>query len=196
MYDPPPSDFSGYEFTASARPAQPADHAIARASLQKTQRTLSRRKRPRRSKKVLFACGLSSGARRLRPSIRPTFAMHCVMRLLLHWWPQQARRRLPLSGGLTRDRSRLVAADERADRPRQGRVVCSESTCSPCTLALDGEQKIGVVLICTHARLHAAQRVHGSSDYPCALAVCVRTAVAVACGCTWASLYLPVNIRI
>ena len=48
------------------------------------------------------------------------------MRSLLHWWPQQARRRLPLSGGLTRDRSRLVAADERADRPRQGRVVLRE----------------------------------------------------------------------
>ena len=120
------SDFSGYEFTASARPAQPADHAIARATAKIVQRTWSRRKRPRRSKKVLFACGLSSGARRLRPSIRPTFPMHCVMRSLLHWWPQQARRRLPLSGCLARDKSCLAAADERADRPRQGRVVVRE----------------------------------------------------------------------
>ena len=125
-YDPPPSAFNGYEFTASARPAQPADHAIARATAKIVQRTWSRRKRPRRSKKVLFACGLSSGARRLRPSIRPTFPMHCVMRSLLHWWPQQARRRLPLSGCLTLDRSRLAAADERADRPRQGSVVLRE----------------------------------------------------------------------
>ena len=36
------SDFSGYEFTASARPAQPADHAIARATAKIVQRTESR----------------------------------------------------------------------------------------------------------------------------------------------------------
>ena len=37
-----------------------------------------------------------------------------------------ATRRLPLSGGLTRDRSRLAAADEHADQPRQRRVVLRE----------------------------------------------------------------------
>ena len=114
------SDFSGYEFTASARPAQPADHAIARATAKIVQRTWSRRKRPRRSKKVLFACRVWSHSQLGRASA-PS-----VIRSLLHWWPQQARRRLPLSCGLTRDRSRLAAADERADRPRQGSVVLRE----------------------------------------------------------------------
>ena len=49
--------------------------------------------------------------------------MHCAVRVLLHWWPQQAWRRLGLSGCVARDERRLMAADEHADRPPSCRFV-------------------------------------------------------------------------
>ena len=49
--------------------------------------------------------------------------MHCAMRVLLHWWPQQAWRRLGLAGCVVRDERRLMAADEHADRLPSCRFV-------------------------------------------------------------------------
>ena len=72
-------------------------------------------------------------------------------------------------------------------------VLCSEIICSPRTLTMDGEQKL-VDWWCTHATFSAALRLHGSTYYPYASAVCVRPAVAAVCGCSQARSDIPTNI--
>ena len=54
---------------------------------------------------------------------RQARATCCRWREREHQWPQRARRVLPLSGRLARDRSCLWAADEHADRPRSCRSM-------------------------------------------------------------------------
>ena len=67
---------------------------------------------------------LSRAVRRLRPSTSPS-TCHVLALWRKHWHqcPQQARRVLPLSGRLARDRSRLRTADEHAERPRSSRMM-------------------------------------------------------------------------
>jgi len=69
---------------------------------------------------------LSRAVRRLRPSTWPCTCCRWRWHVQLHCLPQQAQRKVPLGGRAARDRRRLLAADEHADRPRPSSVMLRE----------------------------------------------------------------------
>ena len=118
-YDPPVSGISECRFGRPRWRTAGGVGPIASAGCRKTRRTLFHGKTPRRSQMTALNVLCPSA-----PSVHPSaLAMHCAVRVLLHWWPQQAWRRLGLSGCVARDERRLMAADEHADRPPSCRFV-------------------------------------------------------------------------